>query len=142
MSEDTYRFELDVPAEAIDELGHVGNAYYLTWILEAARRHSTAAGFVNEPGNSQGAVFVVRRHEIDYLKPAMPGDRLRIETWIASWKSASSERRSLISRAADGEPLCRALTRWVYIDERSRPRRIPPELAAAFAEATRNKAQA
>jgi acyl-CoA thioester hydrolase len=68
-----FEHELDVRFRDCDPLGHVNNAVYLSY-LEAARfswwRHTFgAAGFTTHG-------FIIARVEIDYRKPALPGDRL------------------------------------------------------------------
>ena len=120
------------PAD-IDSLRHVSNQVYLRWVLEAALAHSTALGFDEAAYVARGQAWVVRRHELDYLAPALEGERLLVETRIATMAAASSVRRTQVLRAADRALLCRASTDWVYIDiARGRPVRIPPDLRACF----------
>ena len=126
--------ELDAPAEDVDELGHVSNVAYIRWIQEVAKAHSRAVGWDHDAYKRLGAVFVVRRHEVDYLAPVYAGERVRLTTWIAGWSAATSERRTRIVRAGDGRELCRASTLWALVSLGSgRPRRVPPEIRAAFA---------
>ena len=74
---------------------------------------------------------MVRRHEIEYLRPALQGDLLRVETRVANMKVANSERLTQIFRST--ELLCRAETDWVYIDLlRARPVRIPEDVKSVF----------
>src|SRR5256885_100706 len=73
----------------------------------------------------------VRKHEIEYLRAAVLGDRLRIQTRVASMKVANSVRKTEIFRGP--ELLCRAETDWVYVDlARARPIRIPVDVKGAF----------
>jgi acyl-CoA thioester hydrolase len=128
------RFSLPVTAAGtdIDDLGHVSNLVYLRWVQEVAEAHSAAVGWSAEAYRRLGAVFVVRRHELDYLVPAYAGDDLELVTWVADWRGASSTRKTEVVRR-DGVVLARAATLWAFIDlERLRPRRIPDELKAAF----------
>ena len=66
-------------ADDIDELGHVSNLVYLRWVLDAALAHSAAAGWDHAAYRRLGAVFVVRRHEIDYLAPVVAGDEVVVD---------------------------------------------------------------
>src|SRR5260370_21803051 len=75
----------------IDELGHAGNLVYLRWVLEAALAHSTSLGLDQAAYLKMGQVWVVRRHEIVYLRPAFAGDALRVETRATTMGAASSE---------------------------------------------------
>ena len=128
-------FVLDVavqPAD-IDLLGHASNQVYLRWVLEAALAHSTALGLDEAAYLARGQAWVVRRHELTYLKAALAGDRLRVETRVASMSAASSVRRTRILRPSDGAVLLEAATDWVYIEiARGRPTRVPAEVRARF----------
>jgi acyl-CoA thioester hydrolase len=123
--------EVEVVEADIDNLGHASNLVYLRWVQEAALAHSTALGFSQTAYLKRGQAWVVRKHEIEYLRPAVLGDRLRIETRVASMKVANSARKTEVFRG--NELLCRAETDWVYVDlARARPVRIPEDLRAAF----------
>ena len=116
----------------IDELEHVSNVVYLRWVQDVAVQHSEAVGYDSDAYRELGAVFVVRRHEIDYVRPAYAGERVRICTWVESWRGASAVRRTSIERAAGGQ-VARARTLWAFVDRRSgRPVRIPPRLVETF----------
>lgn len=121
-----------VPAD-IDGLGHAGNLVYLRWTLEAALAHSTALGLDEAAYLARGQAWVVKRHLIDYLRPAVAGDALLVQTRVASMSAASSVRRTVILRACDGLELCRATTDWVYVSMPSgRPLRIPEDVRGRF----------
>ena len=123
--------EVEVVERDIDNLGHASNLVYLRWVQEAALAHSTALGFSESSYLARGQAWVVRRHEIEYLRAAVLGDRLRIETRVATMKVANSVRKTAIFR--EGELLCRAETDWVYVDlARARPIRIPEDVRGAF----------
>ncbi|HTO98979.1 MAG TPA: thioesterase family protein [Myxococcales bacterium] len=123
--------EVEVVDADIDNLGHASNLVYLRWVQDAALAHSTALGFSQRAYLERGQAWVVRKHEIEYLRPSAAGDRLRIETRVATMKAANSIRRTEIFRA--GELLCRAATDWVYVElARGRPLRIPADIRAAF----------
>ncbi|MDP9370265.1 MAG: hypothetical protein M3Q03_18665, partial [Chloroflexota bacterium] len=102
-----------------------------------------------------GALFIARRHEVDYLHPALADNRLLVTTWAVSFAGAQDLRAYEITRlpasgpATDllrdallapeaipptrGEVLVRARTLWAFVDvQTGRPRRLPPELPDAF----------
>lgn len=127
-------FEVEIVADAgvIDELLHVSNVAYVGWIQEAAKAHSAAVGWDGDAYMKLGAVFVVRRHEIEYEAPVREGERVRAATWIERWSAATSERHTRIVKG-DGTVAARAKTLWAMIDFASgRPRRIPREIREAF----------
>jgi len=128
------RFEYlhEVSHEDIDDLGHASNYRYIVWMQHAAVAHSSANGWPPERYDGLGAGWVVRSHQISYLKPAFEGDRLVIRTWVANMKSATSLRRYEICRE-DGALLARAETDWAFVDYvRQRPMRIPSDVAGSF----------
>jgi acyl-CoA thioester hydrolase len=138
----------------MDALGHVNNAVYLHYLEQAAYEHSAAAGFPDERTRELGGIWIVRRHEIEYLRPASAGDVLQVVTWAVEFKGARAYRDYAIFRhagasddarhlPADGflppdqelpaDPLVRARTLWVWADlVTARPKRIPATLYPAF----------
>jgi acyl-CoA thioester hydrolase len=117
----------------VDELGHVSNVAYLRWVQDAAKSHSEAVGWDFSAYQRLGAVFVVRRHELDYLAPSYEGEDIELCTWIEWWKAATSERKTRIVRVGDGRELARASTLWALVTtDAGRPTRITPELRTAF----------
>jgi len=128
-----YQHLVEVRPGDIDELGHAGNLVYLRWVLEAALAHSTAVGLDQAAYLARREVWVVRSHQIEYLRPALAGERLAVETRVATMGAASSVRRTRIVRASDGAELCRASTDWAFLDlDRGRPRRIPDDIRSRF----------
>ena len=128
-----FRLDLTVVDSDIDDLGHASNIAFVRWIQDAAVAHSVAAGLGLETYRRLGGVFVVARHEIDYLRPALRGDALQARTWISSVMAAKVQRSTELVRASDGEPVARAVTSWGWVElAAGRPRRIPPEVLVAF----------
>jgi acyl-CoA thioester hydrolase len=123
------------PAAAdIDELGHVSNLVYVRWILELALAHSRDLGWDHARYAALGAVFVVRRHEIDYVAQVRAGESLVGETWVDGWRQASCTRHSELRRGA--QVVARGATTWAFVSlATGRPQRIPDELRGLFAGA-------
>ena len=70
-----FEHELEVRFRDCDPMGHVNNAVYLSY-LEAARFSWWRRAFGPTGLTDHG--FIVARVEIDYRKPALPGERLLI----------------------------------------------------------------
>jgi len=129
----SFCLELSVVDEDIDALGHASNISFVRWLQSAAIAHSTALGLDFDAYRRLGAVFVVVRHEIDYLLPAMRGDVIEARTWVSTVMAAKCLRSTELVRKADGELLARGLTTWGFVELASgRPRRITPEVRAAL----------
>jgi acyl-CoA thioester hydrolase len=97
----------------IDRLGHVNNTVYLRWVQEAAVAHWEALA---TPEDQAAILWVVSRHEIDYLRPAMPGDSIIAATWVGPVAGRLFTRFTEIRRESDGRVLARARTLWCPID--------------------------
>lgn len=128
-----FSHEVIASHDDIDELGHVSNIVYLRWIQDVATAHSASLGLGLEVYRAEGGVFVVRRHELDYLSPVLEGQTVRLVTWVPSWKGASCERHTRLIRAIDGVEVGRAITRWAFVGlSDGRPRRIPQRILDPF----------
>ena len=137
-----------------DPLGHVNNAVYLNYLEQVAIDHAAAVGWPAERLRREtGAVFVARRHEIEYLRPALEGDVLRVRTWPEEMAGARGHRVYDIIRASEepgeqidrlltpdelgdaprSEVIARARTEWAFMNVATgRPQRIPEIVVRDF----------
>ena len=125
-------FELSFTAapDDIDELGHVNNAAWVRWIQEVATAHWQA---VAPPEHRNAYVWVVIRHEIDYLRSLGPAQSVTARTWIPDPPRGAKFDRHMEFTGADGKPRVRAKTTWAIIDKATgRPLRVPAQLAELF----------
>src|SRR3954468_6020065 len=125
---------VDVMESDIDAYGHVNNAIYLRWLDRAAWSHSTALGLSIADCTRLRRGMAALRIEIDYLRAALPGDRVEVATWIAdSDRKLRVTRRFQLRHAADGGTLARAVTQYVCLNlDTGRAVRMPPEFSAAY----------
>ena len=128
-----YTMRLRVRQYEMDAFGHVNNAVYLNYLEQAATEHAAMLGFPQARLTELGGLFVVRRHEIDYLGAALAGDDLAVTTWPEMLTGARAVRCYEIRNVATGKRLIAARTLWVWVDLNGRPRAIPRELLEAFA---------
>lgn len=116
------------PAD-IDELGHVNNAIYLRWVQDVATAHWRETA---RPEDIARYVWVVTRHEVDYLRPTLVGETVTLTTWVGTPKGARFDRYVDIT-GEDGRLRVRAVTIWALIDQTmGRVVRVPEEVAAPF----------
>jgi acyl-CoA thioester hydrolase len=128
-----FELRFTVRSEDLDELDHVSNVIVLFWMNRAAVEHSSSLGWDLARYRSEGGVFVVRRHEIDYLASAKLGDQLVHFTWPSAISRATAERKHEIRRVADDKVIARGMNVWAYVDVATgRPMRLPPALAQTF----------
>jgi acyl-CoA thioester hydrolase len=125
-------FELRITAAPadIDELGHVNNAAWVRWIQDIATAHWNA---VAPAEHREAYVWVVIRHEIDYLRSVGPGETVTGRTWVPERPRGAKFDRHMEFVGEDGKPRVRAITTWAIIDKATgRPLRVPSEVAAPF----------
>jgi acyl-CoA thioester hydrolase len=125
-------FELTFTAapEHIDQLGHVNNAVWVQWMEQVAVAHWDS---VADAAHRAAYFWVVVRHEIDYLRPAVEGDRIVARTWVGEAPRGARFDRHVEFTGADGRLCVRARTDWAIIDKAlGRPIRVPAEVVAPF----------
>lgn len=125
--------QLRVRHYEMDALGHVNNAIYQHYLEQAGLEHSEHLGFTVERYRELGGVFVMRRLEIDYLRPAVAGDTLEITTWLRLLKGPRCIRCYEIRVSGQSELVVKAEATWVWVNlENMRPKAIPEVMMEAF----------
>jgi len=114
----------------IDELGHVNNAAWVRWIQDVAVSHWYA---IAPPEYADRYIWVVTRHEIDYLRAVGPGETVTGRTWVPDPPKGARFDRHMEFIGADGKVRVRARTTWAILDKATgRPLRVPQEVADHF----------
>lgn len=115
-----HTYNLTVQEADLDELMHVNNVVYFSYLQAAAIEHwySTVAAEI-----SDSLRWIVKKHEIEYFKPAFLHDSLTVKTWIEAFGGVSSVRSYEIHREQD--LIVRAQTQWIAVDPQSmKPKRL------------------
>ena len=124
---------VDVTHAHIDLMQHVNNVHYLQWLENVAWDHSTSLGMRQDDYTRLGHGMVVRRHELDYVAPALLGDRVLLATWIVGLDRLSLHRRYQFVRESDGATLFRGATHFVCVEIASgKVRRMVPAFTEAY----------
>ncbi len=127
-----FRHRFTVPADAIDENGHVNNVVFVQWMQDVAIAHSEACGGTAAM-RAAGGSWVVRAHRVEYLSPGFAGDCIEAETWVDNFQRVRSLRLYRFKRESDGKLLATGETDWVFVDpETGRPRAIPESVSSCF----------
>ena len=124
----SFHYTFKVAKSDIDTLNHVNNLVYLKWVLEAANKHWNSLAS-DEIKNEN--LWVVLRHEIDYLKQAFLNDNITVHTWIGDTEGVRSVRHVHI---CCGESLLvQCKTTWCLVDHKTlRPKRIGADILDLF----------
>jgi acyl-CoA thioester hydrolase len=132
MSE-AFSHEIVVGDADIDFVGHASNISVVRWVQETALAHSSAVGLDIDAYKRIGAIFVVVRHEVDYLRAAFLGDTLEGRTWVPRVMTAKVFRSTEFTRKADGQVVAKGVTTWAFMEiATGRPLRIPQPVRTAF----------
>jgi acyl-CoA thioester hydrolase len=82
---------------------------------------------------NHGFAIFIRQHQIQYLQPAILGDKLTISTWASNVRRSTATRHYLIQRKSDGQKLAVVHSKSVWVDlETGQPIRIPKNLLVDF----------
>ncbi|MFD1468469.1 acyl-CoA thioesterase [Hymenobacter caeli] len=86
-----------------DMLGHLNNARYLDYFLNAREDHAAAHYQLNmgELAREQQAAWVITKHHLSYLRPARQGAQVRIRSQIIHYDNSNLV-LEMQMRAADG----------------------------------------
>jgi acyl-CoA thioester hydrolase len=122
--------EVKVLDTDIDRLGHVNNVVYLRYVQEVAESHWNG---IATPTQLQTSIWVVRRHEIDYSNPILPGYPITGLTWVHR-PEGTRFHRSVWMVSPDRKTIyAKAKTTWLLLDNISgRPKRVEDALLVAF----------
>jgi acyl-CoA thioester hydrolase len=117
----------------IDELGHVNNTVWVRWVQDMATAHWAAAA---TPAQLDAYVWVVVRHEIDYLGNLKEGESVAARTWVAD-KAEGAKFDRYVEFSKDGRTIVRAKTTWAILDRvKLRPIRVPKDVVQRFGPMT------
>lgn len=113
----------------IDELGHVNNTVWVRWVQDMATAHWARAA---TPDQAAAYVWVVVRHEIDYLGNLKEGEGVLARTWVAD-KAEGAKFDRHVEFTKDGRVIVRAKTTWAILDRaKLRPIRVPKDVVERF----------
>jgi len=122
--------------EDTDFAGIVYHANYLKFIERGRSDFIRLLGIhhqaLKNPEDGEAAVFVVRRIEMDYLRPAKLDDVLVVETICSEIGGASLTLTQEVKR--DGVVLVRAKVVVVLISESGKPQRIGKMIRGALSD--------
>lgn len=126
----SYEKRITAREEDIDELGHVNNAVWVSWIQDIATSQWYA---VAAREHSEAYFWVVVRHEIDYLRSVGVGETVTGRTWVGEAPKGARFDRFVEFVGEDGKTRVKAKTTWAIIEKATgRAIRVPPDVIAPF----------
>ena len=119
--------------EDTDRGGVVYYANYLKFMERARTEWMRSVGFEQDRlASDPGIVFVVRSVGVDFLRPAVFNDLLRVRSRVAQAQRASLVfDQEILRMAGSDDPLCRGRVKVACVDaDGFRPRPIPRMILA------------
>jgi acyl-CoA thioester hydrolase len=135
ISKGIHHLSIRVYYEDTDFSGYVYHANYLKFCERARSDFLRVLGVNQNTMFADGAAFVVRRMNCDFLRPGKFDDILTVESSPGEAKGARFEIRQRVLRGDD--ILFTADVTAVLIDQNGRPKRLTSELLAALNSITR-----
>lgn len=130
MSYKIFEYPISIHVSDIDENDHVNNISYLKWVQDVAIAHWNS---VSDADMRSKYIWVVNRHEIDYLKEAHLNSKLIAKTWVVEPQGARSYRFVEIYDTERNTVIAKIKTTWILLDvPTKRPRRIESDIINAF----------
>ena len=124
--EKDFSISIIVQLTDIDDMAHVNNVVYVRWVQEVAAAHWNMLTTVEI---KQKYLWVVLRHEIDYISPAFMDDIEVATTWVGESTGPRSERFVHLINKTTGKLLAKAKTTWCLLDGTTmRPKRVDEEV--------------
>ena len=118
-----------VIASDIDELNHVNNVVYLSWIQNIANLHWTQ---LKQDQDTSAYVWVVIRHEIDYIGQALLGDSIVAKTLVGETGGIRSIRH--VEFYKNNKLIVKAQTTFCLVNSKSfKPTRITDQILMMLA---------
>ena len=124
----SYQHSFKVHPNDIDGLNHVNNLVYLQWALKISGMYweSLTTKEINEK-----YVWVVLRHEIDYLNQAFLNDTVTVYTWIDESEGVKSTR--IVHIYCKDKLLTKSKTTWCLLDAKTlKPKRVGRDILELF----------
>ena len=124
-----FETKFTVIASDIDELNHVNNVVYIQWIQNIANLHWTQ---LKQDLDTTAYVWVVIRHEIDYIGQALLGETLVAKTWVGKTEGIRSIRH--VEFYKNNKLVVKAQTTFCLVNAKTfRPTRITDQILMMLA---------
>lgn len=114
-----------------DPYGHVNNANYLRYAMQAGLEATADAGYDAAKLRELGLRWQIKETGIEYLRPARAGETLNVKTWVSEIEGGRARREYEMSLGAN-EVAARAFSDWIFSDKANQPTRIPDDMVSAL----------
>ena len=131
---EVYTMRRRVMWQDIDQAQHVNNAVYLSYVEDCGFQLLKHFKWPMQQMMDEGRAILIRKHQIQYLQPALFDDEVEIASYVYDVKRTSAMRYYSITRVSDGALLAQVNSLGVWVDlSTGQPARFPTEFLADFA---------
>ncbi|MDX1702528.1 MAG: thioesterase [Melioribacteraceae bacterium] len=126
------RFEIliTVTKDDLDELNHVNNIRYVSWVNDIAQLHWENNSTKTIRNNYY---WVLLNHFIEYKRPAFLNDTVKLKTYVTKSEGVTSSRIVEIYNNHTLKLLAKSETKWCLMSvDTNRPTRITEEIINLF----------
>jgi len=126
----TFESFLTVSKDDLDDLDHVNNVRYVQWVQDIAKEHwvTYASQEIRD-----AYFWVMLTHSIEYKRPAILDDAIKIKTYITKSEGVTCTRVVEIINNTTNKLLAKSETTWCFISSKTlKPTRIIDEVFKIF----------
>ena len=124
----SFQHSLKVASHHIDNLNHVNNTVYLQWVQDVAYAHWDVLA---TKSTKESYVWMILRHEIDYISQAYLNDVITVHTWIDKTEGVKSIR--MVHIYCEDKLLATSKTTFCLLDATTlKPKRVGEDILVLF----------
>lgn len=125
-----FETQITVTKDDLDELNHVNNIRYVSWVNDAAKLHWEK----NSTEDIRSKYYwVLLSHFIEYKSSAFFNDLIKLKTYVTKSEGVTSSRTVEIYHTNTNKLLAKSETNWCLMDSSTnRPTRITEEIVNLF----------
>jgi len=125
-----FETQIIVTKDDLDELNHVNNVRYVSWVNDVAKLHWEKNSKVDMRSKYY---WVLLSHFIEYKSSAFLNDLINIKTYVTKSKGVTSSRTVEMYNSNTHKLLVKSETNWCLMDSSTnRPTRINEEIVKLF----------
>lgn len=125
-----FETQITVTEDDLDELNHVNNVRYVSWVNDAAKLHWEKNSTVDMRSKYY---WILLSHLIEYKSSAFLNDLINIKTYVTKSEGVTSSRTVEMYHSNTNKLLVKSETNWCLKDSSTnRPTRISEEIVKLF----------
>lgn len=134
---EVFKMRRRVMWQDIDQAQHVNNAVYLSYVEDCGFQLVKHFKWSMQRMRAEGFAILIRKHQIQYVQPALFDDEIEVASYVYDVKRASAMRYYAVTRVSDGALLAQVNSLGVWVNLKTGlPARFPDQFLTDFAPNT------